>query len=254
MLHQDDLIAVIADIHGNVWALEAVIRDARKKNITRFINLGDILYGPLAPQKTYEILRENNWVTIQGNEDRLICESRNKTILNNPTLSFVLEDLEPEAIQWIKSLPRTTVSDDKIFLCHGTPDDDLCYLLEDVSNGFPIVRKDKNILNLLGNTSHPIVLCGHSHIPRLTLLSSNQIVVNPGSVGLQAYIDDFPVFHEMKTFSPFASYTVLQQNNNGLDFEFVRVLYDTRPAIKKARDLGRMDWAHALATGRVLSG
>ncbi|WP_230389359.1 metallophosphatase family protein [Vibrio nitrifigilis] len=41
--------AILSDIHSNVFALDAVVQDARVKGVTAFINLGDILYGPIAP-------------------------------------------------------------------------------------------------------------------------------------------------------------------------------------------------------------
>ncbi len=42
-----DSIAVISDIHGNRWALEAVLEDINRRGIKRIANLGDCLYGPL---------------------------------------------------------------------------------------------------------------------------------------------------------------------------------------------------------------
>ncbi len=49
-------IAVIADIHGNMPALEAVLADARRRNIDRTINLGDCVSGPLWPREVCDLL------------------------------------------------------------------------------------------------------------------------------------------------------------------------------------------------------
>jgi hypothetical protein len=50
-------IALISDIHGNLPALRAVVEDARLQGVNRFLNLGDILYGPLWPRETFELLQ-----------------------------------------------------------------------------------------------------------------------------------------------------------------------------------------------------
>ncbi len=45
-------IALLADIHATVWALEAVLADVRKQGVDLSWNLGDILHGPLKPRAT----------------------------------------------------------------------------------------------------------------------------------------------------------------------------------------------------------
>ena len=49
-------LAVIADIHGNRWALEAVLQDIDRRGIQQIVNLGDHLTGPLDPAGTAEFL------------------------------------------------------------------------------------------------------------------------------------------------------------------------------------------------------
>jgi hypothetical protein len=39
-------LAILADIHANIWALDAVLAHAKSRGIDRFLNLGDSLYGP----------------------------------------------------------------------------------------------------------------------------------------------------------------------------------------------------------------
>jgi len=97
-------IAVISDIHGNSWALQAVLDDLKKRNVDVIFNLGDSLYGPLDPAGTFQLLRKQDPVSISGNEDRLIVEyvdSRNK----NSTIEYVISELGTEAFRWLRSLP-----------------------------------------------------------------------------------------------------------------------------------------------------
>ena len=60
--------AVIADIHGNRWALEAVLRDIDLRGIQQIINLGDHLTGSLDPVGTAEILLERDMIHVCGND------------------------------------------------------------------------------------------------------------------------------------------------------------------------------------------
>ena len=63
----------------------------------------------------------------------------------------------------------------------------------------------------LGGTRSPVMLCGHTHIPRVVQLPAGALVVNPGSVGLPAYDDVFPEYHVVETGSPHARYALLEK-------------------------------------------
>ena len=240
-------IALLADIHANVWALEAVLADVRKQGVDALWNLGDILHGDLKPRATYDLLRSTDFaLTIRGNQDRELYESN-----PDPRTQWMIHDLGEDAIDWVRGLPATAVFEDEVLLCHGSPTDDLCYLLEDVASGHPVVRDEEEIVRLLAGTAQPVIVCGHTHIPRLVRLTNGQTIVNPGSVGLVAYSDDTPVPHAMENYSPDASYAILEKTPSGWDATFRHVPYDTREASRTAAELGRSDWAHQIATGRV---
>ena len=117
-------IAVLADIHGNRLALEAVLEDIKKRGVEKIVDLGDSLYGPLDPVGTAQLLIENNIPSVKGNEDRLLLETHE----DNPTLEFVLGNLRSEHLSWIESLPRTYEFHD-FYLCHGSPEKDTKYLI-----------------------------------------------------------------------------------------------------------------------------
>ena len=245
-------LAILADIHANVWALDAVLAHAKSCAVDQFVNLGDTLYGPLKPHATYErLLEENILITIQGNQDRLIHEANERDLATIPTLSYVIRDLGEVPIHWLSELPKTAVLDDNIFLCHGTPGSDTIYLLEDIMEGLPEVRSEGAIRELLQGVHQPVVLCGHTHIPRVVELANGQLVVNPGSIGVPAYDDIDPVRYRMQTFSPHACYAILEKNGAGWNVSLERVAYDHHAAAEFARTLGRDDWAQGIATGRM---
>jgi putative phosphoesterase len=245
-------LAILADIHANIWALEAVLAHARSRAVDACINLGDTLYGPLKPRETYDrLLQENIAVTIQGNQDRLIYEASARDLVSIPTLTYVIQELGEEPIHWLNDLPKTAVFDNDIFLCHGTPGSDTAYLLEDIMDGLPEVRSEGAIRELLQGVHQPVVLCGHTHIPRVVELSTGQLVINPGSVGVQAYDDVEPVRYRMQTFSPHACYGILERDRTGWNVSLHRVAYDHHAAADYARLMGRDDWAQGIATGRM---
>ena len=65
-------IAVIADIHGNLPALEAVLIDIARRHVDRTINLGDCVSGPLWPREVCDLLMASDDLTIRGNHDRWV--------------------------------------------------------------------------------------------------------------------------------------------------------------------------------------
>lgn len=208
-------IAAISDIHSNVFALESVIADVEARKIDLVVNLGDVFYGPMEPRATYDLLAKRNYPTICGNQDRQIYDATPEEIASNPTMAYVIEDLGDEPLAWLQKLPFDTHLTDDIYLCHGSPQDDMEYLLEDVSNGHASVRADSDIIRLMTGVYSPLVICGHTHIPRTVVLSTGQLIVNPGSVGLPAYSDDLPVAHAMENYSAHASYAIIEKHAAG---------------------------------------
>jgi len=244
--------ALLSDIHSNIGALTAVLEDVDKRHVDTIINLGDILYGPLEPHATYELLRTRDIVTIRGNQDRQIYEATPNEIAQNPTLAFILENLGDEPIEWLRSLPPTETVDDRIFACHGTPTDDTEYLLEDISSGSPILRTNADINRAIGDITEPIVACGHSHLAHVVQLEPDRLVINPGSVGLPAYYDEDPRPHTMESYSAHASYAIVEFNHDlPVHVEIHRAAYDELSASRLAAQHERIDWSRALVSGRA---
>lgn len=242
---------ILSDIHGNVWALEAVLEDARRRGVEKFVNLGDIFYGPLKPKETFQLLQTLDVVTIQGNQDRDIYDADSTQSEKNATLAYVLHELGADLVAWLRALPKTLTLADGIFLCHGSPRSDMVYLLEDVTRGFPVVKREEAIMGELNGVNATLILCGHTHIPRVVQMSSGALIVNPGSVGLPAYADDLPNNHAMQNYSPLASYAIIEKRGRDWRIELLKIPYDSRSAAEQARRQGRDDWAHQLSLGRV---
>lgn len=70
-----DRLAVLSDIHGNLFALEAVLADIASRSIEQIVNLGDHLQGPLDPRGTAGCLLPLALPSVRGNCDRLLFEA-----------------------------------------------------------------------------------------------------------------------------------------------------------------------------------
>ena len=182
-------IAVIADVHGNLPALEAVVEDIRRRGIDAVVTL-----------------------------------------------------------EWLAALPATARVLDEVLAFHGTPSDDAAYLLEAVDSGRVRLARATEIEQRLTGAVGQVMLCGHSHIPRIVRLGE-RLIINPGSVGLPAYTHDQPEPHVMETGSPDARYAVVERTDRGCQAQLVAVPYDHLAVAERARSSGRPDWEFALRTG-----
>ena len=243
-------IGVLADIHGNLRALTAVQADLRKHSPDVVVNLGDHLSGPLQAAATADALMSEKYVHIRGNHDRQLLDRPIEQMGASDRAAYA--QLESRHNVWLQSLPPTLEIEGDILLCHGSPGDDLQYLIEDVVGQGAVLASAEKIAERLGDVGRKLVLCGHSHIPRVVSLSSGVQIVNPGSVGLQAYDDTHPFPHYMETGSPHARYAVIDRERDGWRIALLAVEYDWSAASEDARKGNRMDWAHALETGYAL--
>ncbi len=240
-------LAVISDIHGNADALAAVLADIDTQGICRIVNLGDHLSGPLAPVETLDLLRARpEMLCIRGNHDRWLVEQAPEKM--GPSDRVTFDRLTPADLDWLRALPATARLDDML-LCHATPEDDVTYWLHSVTaEGAVTHRPQAGIAALLGEEAAPLILCGHTHLPRAVRLGGS-LIVNPGSVGLPGYEAGAPVPHVMQTGLPDASYAILDHGPAGWRATFRQVPYDPTRMAAKARRHGREDWARALETG-----
>jgi len=236
--------AILSDIHGNLPALIATVADAEARGCTRFLNLGDILSGPLWPAETAEWLMARNWPTIAGNHERQVLTLPAERM--NASDAFTRAALGSEALAWMAALLETLTLDG-MFLCHGTPTSDVTPLTDTLEGDTLRVASEAELAERLAGQGASLVLCGHTHVPRLLALADGRRVLNPGSVGLQAYDDDHPRPYRVENGDPLARYAVI----DGAEISLHAVAYDHLAAARKAEAEGRPDWATGLATGRM---
>lgn len=246
----DGRFAVIADVHGNRWALEAVLDDIARRGGPPVLNLGDSVYGPLDPAGTATLLRRATSVCVRGNQDRVLLQPEEATA-DSPTFRFVVEQLSADDVRWLGRHEIAPVRVGPLTLCHGTLHQDDQYLTEHITEHAVTARASEVVARELASTEAQVVLCGHSHVQRLLALSGGRLVVNPGSVGLPAYTHDVPYPHAMEAGSPHARYALIEQTDRGWNVQHIAVVYDWEVAARAAERQGRPDWSSWLRAGRA---
>lgn len=180
--------AAIADIHGNSDALAAVLADIDAQGVTEIVNLGDVASGPLDARRTIELLMARDMVTVRGNHDRFLTDLTRDAM--GPWEADVHAQLGAVHLDWLRALPMTTVFRDTVFLCHATPQHDETYWLETVHpDGTVAMAPLSQIEQWAKGITQSLILCGHSHLPRVVRLSDGRLIVNPGSAGCPGYYD-----------------------------------------------------------------
>ena len=115
-------IAVIADIHGNLPALEVVLAGIERRGVDQTINLGDCVSGPLWPREVCDLLMASDHLTIRGNYDRWVSAPNLKPI--GASDRYAPSQLDPDHSHWLLQLPASA---DAAYGIFATPTNDNQY-------------------------------------------------------------------------------------------------------------------------------
>ena len=242
-------IAAISDIHGNLAALDAVLADIAHRGADVTVNLGDIVSGHLQPRETAARLMALALPTIRGNHERQLLADPARMGVSD---AYARAQLLPQQLAWIEALPATLRLRDDVLLVHGTPNSDLVYFLDTVTPQGSRAATLDEVAQRAGDAAAALILCGHTHMPRSITLPDGRLIVNPGSVGLQAYDDDHLYPHVMENGTPHARYAIVEDDAQGRwHAQFHQVEYDWETQARLALAHGRPDWAVPLRSGRV---
>ena len=244
-------LAVISDVHGNLPAFDAVLKDIKSQGVDLIVNLGDCVTSPLWPRETFEALHSLALPTVRGNHDRLLTEASEAELCGSER--YAHSELNPEQRAFLHALPATIELAPGILAVHGTPDSDTTFLLEEIIEDGRFVSARPRLLEArLGAASskYSVVLCGHSHLPGVVLGPAGCLILNPGSVGCPVFAD-IANAQDLEYRSPHARYALLTRTTQQWRAELIALEYDWDWAAKRALENRRPDWAAALATGKV---
>ncbi len=207
--------ALLADIHANLPALNAILNDM--PNVDCMVCLGDVVGYYADPNEVCDILRERQIPTIRGNHDAYVIGA----LVPNPTrvgayrTVWTRETLRPENFEWLQSLPIEMDfhwGNLQVQIRHATPWDEEAYLYPDSARLAQIQLRPNQRLAL-----------GHTHWPMLRQCGEG-FVVNPGSIG------------QPRDCNPAAAYAILDCDSGTVEFR--RVSYDVAGLQQRLRSLG----------------
>lgn len=207
-------IAILSDIHSNIYALDAVYNDFKNKNVENILIAGDLIGYYYWPKEVVQKLM---------NDERVLCISGNHENILSKTLScsdafkkykqkygsgyeICRNQLSKNELEWLLGLPEKLdikIRDMSFTIAHGSLNDQEKYIYPDISI---------NILEENHNISDFTVL-GHTHYPFIKNNGRN-IIINPGSVG------------QPRDISRIASYVLINTENHAITFRRVRFEID----------------------------
>ncbi len=191
-------IAIISDIHGNLTALEAVLKDLRVTSPDLILHGGDLADSGARPAEVIDLVRDLGWQGVVGNTDEMHTrpesldefagQSKAPASLWNALREMAAAThavLGEERIAWLRGLPRRHVTEE-IALVHASPSTPW--------HSPDSQADDSELESVYGQLRRPIAIYGHIHrsfIRRLPCpLSGEMLVINTGSVSL-SYDGDF---------------------------------------------------------------
>ncbi len=229
------MIAVLGDIHGNLWALEAVLAELDRLGPTQVVVTGDLALGGPRPEECVTLIRQRGYPTIRGNTDEWLTTAPGQI---HDAISWASARLGEANRRFLAELPflwrfpRTTGD---IVVVHAAP-----WSISDViapDAPLPLVRR------VFDEANAAVVVYGHIHIAYVRDVAE-RLLVNAGSVGL-------PFDGDSR-----ASYVQLRERGAKWEAILRRVPYDVAAAINAARASDNPEgarWARRLeaASGRV---
>ncbi|WP_020591795.1 metallophosphoesterase family protein [Kiloniella laminariae] len=234
-------VAIISDIHGNLLALETVMREINRRKPDLILNLGDCVSGPFWPRETFDYLHKLEIPTVRGNHDRWLAERTADEI--KPGYDFGHLSLTDKQRQALGSLPARLSIEQDILAFHGTPLDDTHYLLEDNVEGRLALARGRDVHARIGEQfGASLYLCGHSHLAHIATGPGGSTIINPGSVGCPRYADsNSPMMAESG--SAHARFAIATKTAKRWSVELIALDYDWDKVAARARENGYPSWA-----------
>jgi len=246
-----DKIALIADIHGNLTALESVLADIKSRGITHIYCLGDIAIKGVSPDEVTTLVKNSCEVVVRGNCDHLLA--------HNPVIQlqkWTIDHMSFENVKWLGELPyyhEFYLSGHLIRLFHASP-----FSLKHIFNPLHSNAESADYANfelldpmqLFANTDFlgksiddpipDIVGYAHIHSPNIFRFK-NKTIFNTGSVGLPIEIDNNVEDAKLSHFSTISSYIILEGFLNSKELSsysinLVRLPYNLEKEILKLKN------------------
>ena len=173
---------MLADIHANHLALEAVLNVASKSCVE--LLAGDCVGYYFEPLQVIKMLQSWKHFAVKGNHEDMLCRAREDVDFQKKVtqrygsgIKETIKQLSNVQLDGLCELPHPLeleLDRRKVLLCHGAPQDLDCYLYPD---------SELEELDIDALAKYDLVVTGHTHYPMQKVLNNNILLVNPGSVG-----------------------------------------------------------------------
>ncbi len=237
--------AILGDIHANLDALEAVLRDAEAEKCTNYLSIGDIIGYNANPRECLQKIQDLGCPVVIGNHD--FYGSREDDLIGfHPMAAEVInwtrKQLSDDQKQWLRNLPYSRRVE-TFTIVHSTLDNPHKW-------GYVLDRYDAEANFNYQTTS--VCFYGHTHIPiafekgdeirsglysKIKIKAGRKYFINVGSVG------------QPRDGDPRAAYVIYDMINNIIELK--RLEYDLPNAQKRILEAGLPNKIAArLSTGR----
>ena len=237
--------AIIADIHGNLEALQTVLEDAKAQHPTHYVCLGDIVGYNANPKECLDIVRSMNIPVVKGNHDDY-CSTDEPLDGFNPAaaeaVNWTRKQLSPEDRQWLRDLKYVRMVT-SFTIVHATLDGPQRW-------GYVFDKLAAAASFTYQNTA--VCFFGHTHVPVAFIRDSvvrggtySKFKVEPG----KKYFVNVGAIGQPRDNNPKAAYVVYDMDEATIELR--RLEYDIAAAQKKILDAGLpARLAERLAFGR----
>ncbi len=211
-------IALIADIHSNLEAFEAVLKEIKKAKVKKIFCLGDIVGYGTNPNECINLTRKNKIKSVIGNHDYEAISLQNIEWFNPAARDAILwthKKLTEANKKFLKNLP-TYLEFGNMLLVHGSPRD---YIYDYI---FPDTD-EYDLREFFAMAKKEVIAVGHSHI-QFAKKFDNKLIINPGSVG------------QPRDLNPKAAFCIFDTQTLKVDLK--RVKYDIGKAAGKILKAG----------------
>jgi len=235
-----DRLAIFSDIHGNVTALRAALEEIQARDISRIVNLGDVIGKGPRGSEAIKLVRETCEVSVRGNWDTFIASEASATA--GEVAPWTRAELTAEDRAWLGSRPSTfelVMSGRRIRLFHASQTSELVRVrrrhtpeeFDGMFTNTEFTGPFRAGCSGDGTADATPDVVGYGDIHAVYLeISGGRTLFNVGAVGNP--LD-----------APTAPYVILEGITNGNTSEpfsvnFARVSYDIEAEIAAARSLG----------------
>ncbi len=234
-------IALISDIHGNLFALEAVLASLARAAVDQVVCLGDVvLFGP-QPRATLAKIQTLGCPVVMGNTDAWALDPQPHPIRNAESAFFNAIELWGAAQLTVADQADIRTFQSTVSLALDTETTLLCYHGSPKSYHDHIVATTPNaqIDVLLGEQTARLLAGGHTHAQYVRRYQ-DKLLLNPGSVGLP-----YETLADGTTRNPpWAEYAIVEWQEGNLEVSLRRVPYNIDPLLEAVRTSGMPhgDW------------